>query len=452
MAVARLKSLLGVEEIEHDLRLRVLLGSLLFYFHVSFRLWGDSHYMTLSAAGRYLCSSVPWWFLDPPFFWHFSPEFTRGLFHTCDILAMLGFVWCFFECLAPLLLLAGLFAVKFLFYISDFMLLANYDHMHLFFVLMFLVSRSRLFFMRAGLGVWYILSGLVKLTPSWLQGDYFNSIPGKFPLIPKEDWVVTAMCQLVILMELVGPLCWFSRYRWLRWFSMGSFVAFHLYSGVVVGFRYPNLMLPVVLCLFWKADKPFTEGFRCAPRDFFSWFLLALGLWGGTVSWWIPGDARLTGEGRYFGAFMYDAERRVQFEAQLVKGDERVIINVERQWQEPINFGTFVWKTKCTGRIYRNGQLESEQRLAGPFMVSGVAIFNSLPFQKSNARQIGDPYLYYRWAQQVCGVYFPDRLSLKLIQQLDGHEEEHVVLDIEDFQALNPTYHPLRRNPWIRDE
>jgi hypothetical protein len=260
------------------------------------------------------------------------------------------------------------------------------------------------------------------------------------------------MCQLVILMELVGPLCWFSRYRWLRWFSMGTFLGFHLYSGVVVGFRYPNLMLPVVLCLFWGADKPFSEGFRCRLRDLPSWLLLVAGLWGGTVSWWIPGDARLTGEGRYFGAFMYDAERRVQFEAELIKGDERVVINVERQWQEPINFGTFVWKTKCTGRIYRGGQLESEQRLAGPFMVNGVAIFNSLPFQKSNARQIGDPYLYYRWARQVAGVYFPDRLSLKLIQQLDGHEEEHLVLDIRDFQALNPTYHPLQRNPWIRDE
>lgn len=55
----------------------------------------------------------------------------------------------------------------------------------------------------------------------------------------------------------------------------------------------------------------------------------------------IPGDARLTGEGRYFGCFMYDAERRVTFEYTLYKGPRRIEIRGERLWQLPHDWGVF---------------------------------------------------------------------------------------------------------------
>lgn len=87
--------------------------------------------------------------------------------------------------------------------------------------------------------------------------------------------------------------------------------------------------------------------------------------------------------------------------------------------------------------------------------LDGVVVFNDPgPFDFANARQIGNPY-----ANVLCLCspypttnYHPDRLSLRVYQQLDGQELRHKVMDIDDFEKLNPVYHPLSRNDWILDD
>lgn len=451
----------NVDEIEQDQRLRCLLGHLLFYFHITFANWSHPVRTSLSSAGESTLSSVPsfLWERSPTLL--LSPDFSKILLQLCDELSILGLIWVFFECKGPLVLLAFLFAVKSFFYLSDFMLLANYDHMHLFLVLVFLVSRSRIFFMRAALAVLYFLSGVIKLSPSWLQGEYFISLPGCFPLLPQDPTSVVILSQLVILLEFCGPLCWYSRWKWLRVFSFVNFFLFHLYSGAVVGFRYTSLMLPTISFLFWGGlRETFDKGCKFGWRDLPAWLCLLAALWGGTVSWMIPGDARLTGEGRYFGCFMYDAERRVLFEFTLHKGPRRIEIRGERHWQLPHNWGIFAWITSCRIQIYEHDRLVSDQWVSSHrrnvasqlLRLDGVVVFNPGPFDFANARQIGDPYMYYAYARGIIANYHPDKLSLRVYQQLDGHSERHKVLDIEDFEKLNPTYHPLSRNSWILDD
>lgn len=457
----KLRNWLHVREIEDDLRLRCLLAHLLVYFHVGFSNWTNPFRYSLSSQGEVDLTSVPSFLFERPPIWNFSPAVSKCLLQFCDELAVLGMVLVFFDCTTPLLLLAFLTAVKSLYYLSDFMLLANYDHMHLFLAVLFLASTQRLFFMRAGLAVLYLLSALIKMSPSWLQGEYFNSIDGKFPLLPQNAMAVVIASQLVILLETCGPLCWYSRWRGLRLFSFASFYAFHLYSGAVVGFRYTSLMLPTITFLFWGGlSEPFDKGFRPRWRDLPAWLVLAAALYGGCVSWTIPGDARLTGEGRYFGCFMYDAERRVLFEFDIEKGRRRIEIRGERFWQLKTNWGVFAWRTACHARIFQDGRLVFDAPLSSsrrnvasrPLRIGGVIVFHPGPFDFANARQIGDPYLYYAYVRRIVANYHPDRLAVRVYQQLDGHSEQHKVLDIEDFQKLNPVYHPLSRNPWILDD
>lgn len=456
-----LRSILQVDEIENDLRLRCLLGHLILYFHVTFANWSHPVRTSLSSAGEASLSTVPSFLWERPPVWLLSPEGSKMLLQACDMLSVLGLIWVFFECTGPLLLLAILFCVKLAYYASDFMLLANYDHMHLYLVFVFLIARRRMFFMRAALGVLYILSGLVKLTPSWLQGEYFLSLPGQFPLLPQGYVSVVIASQLVILLEFAGPLCWYSRWKWLRAFSFANFLLFHLYSGAVVGFRYPALMLPTICLLFLGGlSEPFDKGWSCRLRDLPGWLALCLGLVGGCIPWMIPGDARLTGEGRYFGCFMYDAERRVTFEYTLYKGPRRIEIRGERLWQLPHNWGVFAWRSACQVKVYEHDHLtidrlvSSSRRNVGSrvLKLDGVVVFNPGPFDFANARQIGDPYMYYAYARRILTNYHPDRLSLRVYQQLDGQELRHKVLDIDDFEKLNPVYHPLSRNDWILDD
>lgn len=133
--------------------------------------------------------------------------------------------------------------------------------------------------MRAALGVLYILSGLVSFTPSWLQGEYFLSLPGQFPLLPQGYVSVVIASQLVILLEFAGPLLVFAL-EMVASLSFANFLLFHLYSGAVVGFRYPALMLPTICLLFLGGlSEAFDKGWSCRLRDLPGWLALWLAVW-----------------------------------------------------------------------------------------------------------------------------------------------------------------------------
>lgn len=345
-------------------------------------------------------------------------------------------------------ILAWLFLNKVFFYLCDFRLFANYHHFHLLYTLVFLVAADKLRWFRVTLAVSYLLSGIVKLSPSWLLGEYFNSLPGKLPLLPKIDWVVTAACLGVVILEFLGPLCWLISIRWLRRLSFGAFILFHLYSGVIVGYWYTTLMLPLVMAAFWGFTDPLFNGWSFSRRELLPIGICSLAMLGGVYHCFIPGDVRQTAEGRYFGLFMFDAGHSVRFETTIRRGDQLWVIQVFRNWRFQPDEPAVDSRITCVRHV---DDVPVEYfRVTRPIRDGGEILFNPDYFNSARMRISGDPYLYYFYARELIRRTNPDQVGIVMEQRLDGRPEAATLIDIPDFAALAPSYSSFRHNDWIR--
>lgn len=445
---ARLDTWFQCGEVDRDPRLKIICGCLLLYFHMTFHHWQE-RVVSLSTLGNQLFDYAPAPLLENFRELIFLDRFqTQTWLYAQGMLALLGLFSLFYLRSSRLAmgLMAWLFFNKLYFYLADFRLFTNYHHFHLFYTLVILISADKLRFFRIALVVSYFLSGVVKLTPSWLFGEYFNSLPDKLPLLPKLGWVVTTASVSVIVLELLGPLCWFTRVQWLRRLSFGAFIVFHVYSGVIVGFWYTTLMLPVVVTAFLGFKEPLHASYHFARRQLAALGLFAIALVGGCVHLFIPGDVRLTAEGRYLGLFMFDANHAVQFQAEIEKGGKLWIIRIFRDRQQGGDNGDN--GIRCA--FYQNDELVRSFPVTGPIRDEGEVIFNPGYFTAARMRIAGDPYLYYFYARELARRYRPDRLSIRLDERLDGHPEYVTLLNISDFTALNPSYRSFRHNEWIQ--
>lgn len=448
---------LAVEEVERDPRLRMILAALLLYFYVTFYNWWRNAALLLSTKGQETFNAVPTWvfenwrgilFLD-----HFSMKVYLWLLGMTALVGVFALMYRP-SCRLSMAILAFLFANKLLFYLMDLRLMANFHHLHLLYCAIFLISREKLFFFRLALLVSYEMSAIIKLTPSWLFGEYFNSVPGKLPLLPKNEMFVMLAMQSIIVMEVLGPLLWFSRKSWIRKASVVVFLIFHLYSGLLVGFKYTTLMLTCLVPAFLDFDAPAHSRYRYTRRDLAPILALCLCLVGGFWHFTIPGDARLTAEGRYLGVFMFDANRTVLFHTVVCKGDKKYAFWVKRPWRNGaiLEDGTVDTDTEYEvwAEIWRGDHVERKKPLTGPVKDGDIVIFNPSFFTAAQMRTFGDPYLYYYYGKELTRRYQPDRISMELYQQLDGYEQAFKLLDIEDFQSLNPSYSGWRHNDWVR--
>ena len=438
-------------EVDRDPRLKIICAALLTYYFLTFFNWWQWS-TTISISGNKAFDYAPAAIVQNLHWLIFMDAVqTRTYIYLLGILALLGLFSLFYlrSSLLAMGLMAFLFANKMYFYLSDGRLFANFHHFHLFFTLVFLMSRDKLRFFRAALAVGYVMAGVVKINPSWLFGEYFNSLPDKMPFLPKITWVVTAASAGVFLMEFFGPLAWFTSITWLRRFTFFVFILFHLYSGVIVAFWYTSLMLPLAVAAFLRFNRPLQAGYRFVRRDLAPLVILALVIFAGLYHYFLPGDVRLTSEARYYGFFMYDANRQVAFDTEIQKGNKTWKLHVFRAFQTAATDTAEDVNTQISCEFWQDGSLRGKFPVARPIEDEGRVIFNPLYFVRMNIHKIGDPYYYYFFARELERRYQPDHLSLRLDVQLNGHPEIVRLVDIPDFARLNPVYSPFRHNDWI---
>lgn len=455
----RIGGWLGCDEVDSDPRLRLICGALLYYFHMTFFDWWRSA-SALSSKGTETANYVPFFMLEN-FRWliFLNHEQTKLYLYALGMLALLSLFALFYlrRTTGVLLVMAFLWINKLYFYWSDLRLFANFHHLHLIYTLAFLISPSgsKLFFFRMTLVVTYFMSGLIKLTPSWLWGEYFNSIPGKLPLLPQNETLVRLAQQSIIVLELILPWAWFLPQRAPRLTVWGLYILFHLYSGVLVGFKYTSLMMPLIVGAFLDFREPIQAGYRFQRSHLRCWIFEALLLLGGFYHFLIPGDTRLTHEGKYFGVFMFDANRAVDFRAEIVKGEHSYVFTLHRPWRngailedgslEPAD------EPQMEIAVYQGSELVRQYRPKGTIKEGEERdlVFNPRLLTSAQVRTFGDPYLYYFWAKELCGRYHPDHLKLEMWEQLDGHRERAKLIDIEDFCQGDYRYSGWGRNSWI---
>lgn len=450
-----LRDLFAYQEVRQETRLRLIGAALLLFYCETFGDWDNSHAATLSTYGSWNLNVVPTWIMErlggPIFMGVFPTHLYFRVLYFCGVLGL--FPLFRKECFTSMVILAVLFVSKTYYYLSDLRLAADFHHIHLMLTFLFLASRNKLFFFRMGLVACYQMLALAKLSPSWLMGEYFNSILEKMPFLPGAPGVPGGLCLSWVLWEFLGPLLWFSRKRALRTLSLAVFAVSHAYQAVVAGPVYPSLMLPVLLTSFWNSERPLHAGYRFSRSHLPSWAFLGLMLLGGLWHLFIPGDVRLTGEGRLLGLPSSDTNRAGSLRVVLEKEDRRMVFEVEWPWRYPtlLDDGSTTGRgvVRYKGGFHRRGRPAERfpQHVVvqdGPKVIWNPHFFTTLPYSALK------PYTFYYYAKQICRTYKPDRLSIEFHQQLDGHLERVRLLDIPDFCRLNPTYRPFRHNDWIR--
>jgi len=295
-------------EVAESRALYIAAWALLFGWFLEFSFWSQYSDFTRNAVeeGRQLCwpffqSCGSWYFLTVPPLGNLQGAAYALLF---ALMVWAGFLLVRrrFEAVYAIFLI--LFAWETLVMLMSMRLSVNYWYFHFLYAALFLFARYKLSFLRVGAVLLYFLSGLTKLNEGWLSGAYFKALQGGLDFIPHA--LIPVATNAVIFMELV--LVWFLFYpdRRVRLFVLGVLAVFHTYSAVFVGLRYPAIVLPMILALFFAGEQA-PWSWRPLRQIFGGVLILLLVCAVDAIPYAIPGPSRVTGEGNKLGVYMFDA-------------------------------------------------------------------------------------------------------------------------------------------------
>lgn len=392
-------SAFSIKEIQSNKTLQHLSLAHLFVFFITFEEWSKNNSFTIENArtGTHCC----WDFFQNCGDFYFLSGLPHGYSQTF-IYSVLLFViisgayfyfkkqWVKVHFAIVLLCLWKLLVT-----IMSYSFSGNYDYFHNLLLVVFLVFPHKLFFSKLSLVVFYFLSAWVKIHEGWVLGTYFSALETGIPLFPVGSEIL--MTNLVIILEMV--FCWllFSKNKVLQRTVLASFVLFHLYSTILVAYRYPATVIPFLLLLFLPLKS---ENLK-VPKDALSipgWALIFCLFGLQMVPSFIPGDEKLTREAGKYGLYMFEANHQFISHLQI---------------------------------YYQNGQVETKT------------------YQSSSARNRCDPYrILFSIKNQVCsGELDVERVAWQLDHSINGKPFYRIV---DESNACNLEYRSLQHNEWIR--
>lgn len=223
----------------------------------------------------------------------------------------------------------------------------NYEYYVVIFTTIILFFPHKEFFAKIALVMFYVMSTFAKIHPAWIAGGYFTNLQTGLPLFP--DWSIPFWTNLVMVMEMIGAWFLLSKYPWLQRTALVFFICFHLYSGILVQYRYPATVMPMLLVLFgpWYKWTPIP----LTKRSLIGWsmvvFLILLQL----SPKMIEGDEKLTLEGNSYGLYMFESNHQCISEAvyHYAAGDTKTDIrigNSARNRCDPYRFW-FKYNEQC---------------------------------------------------------------------------------------------------------
>lgn len=296
---------------------------------------------------------------------------------------------------------------KTLIYIQDYSLRLNQHYMLYFatFVFLFLPNKRRL--LRYTLVLFYVWASVLKYNMEWLSGGALYAKPLWIPGL-----LIPAACYYVVILESFIVLGVLSRTRWVYWSALFQLSLFHIVSWPVVGFFYPLLMfaLLTIFPLTYFISDPseskslftsLTQGKEPRVTYFFIAFFSFLQL----IPIIMPGDEKVTGEGRLFSLHMFDAQ------------------------------------VFCKGAIILKFKDGTKQEFPIPLKEIGTPRIKC------------DPIVSFSRAKQLCAQFRGDQafLDLDLVYEARRAHEKTMkpLVDVKDFCGQNLSYDLFRPNDWI---
>jgi hypothetical protein len=230
--------------------------------------------------------------------------------------------------------------------------IGNFDYYDLIIIGVFLFFSNKVHFLRLTFVVLYFLASTIKIGGGWIDGTYFTSLQTGVPLFP--DGMAFIVTNIVIVMQIVG--CWFllSRNKYLFLFSFYFFIFFHLYSTILVGYRYPLTALFLEIILFSRLGAETTfKDLKIRLRDSFNWFVLGLLFMLQFIGILIPGNQKVTLEGNNYGLYMFEANHQC-ISTNVIKNGTTIISSADaRNRCDPYMYLTYIKKNcnKINGPI-----------------------------------------------------------------------------------------------------
>ena len=294
--------------------------------------------------------------------------------------------------------------LKLYMFLMDYRLMDG-SHYILFLVsFVYLFIRKKLVFIPLLISCFYFFTALLKISdPVWLMGLGFKQdiwLPSFFT----ENMRLVFYFYIVCL-EMIGSLFLVLRTHWKALVYM-QWILLYIISCFTVGYFYPAVML-CLLSVFWLM-LVFNENYKISGfnRMFSGVVFTLLVVVGSLLSFIIPGDANLTGEGRLYG------------------------LNVPSAY------------THCNSQIILSFQNKTLQEHF-PRYYEGYPL---------NLRC--DPYMDFNTIKQICAFYKDDPEFIDLNWSLyskRGYDLEYrQIVKEENVCSKNLKYFSWRRNHWIK--
>lgn len=394
------KNFFSLAEIESNKILQWAFGALVLGYFVAFSSWMDNTATTIDAVwrGTYTC----WPYFQNCADLYFLRTLPDGYSQTFFYMALFGAlalaVYRIAERqweLAHATLIPAFLWHGFVTFILTEQMIGNYDYYLFIYGIIILFLPHKEFFLKLALVLFYVLSTVSKMHESWVLGTYFSSLSTGLPLFP--DWSIPIWTNFVIFMEMVGAWFLLSKKPLLQRTVFAFFVAFHLYSGILVGYRYPATVMPMLVILFGPMYRhtpvPFTR------RALLGWVLVALLFVLQFSPKFIEGDEKLTLEGNKYGLYMFESNHQCVSEVKYIFED-----GTERAFREE----SVVARYRC------------------------------------------DPYRYWFRLKNVCERNDAvARVDWRFDHSINGGPFLRIV-DVDDACALS--YIPFVHNEWIKTE
>lgn len=393
------RNIFSIAEIEGSVHLRLAFGAILLsYLATFYRGWGP--YAPLTAETYKLNDYVCWpYFPDCGrfYFLHQTPHgYSQHIFFTAILCVMFLTVYRIYrnDWTSAHALLSLLWFFKMVVsFILTYTLAQNYDYFDMLAGAVLLFLPYKFFFLRVMFVLIYFISAALKFDDGWVLGSYFTTLRLGLPFFGKA--LTPLVTNLVVFMEIVG--CWFlfSNKKYLQRGAFIFFLTFHIYSSIIINYRFPLLAIPLVTILFGIDFVP--SRIPLTRKSIAGWALLSVFFGIQCIRILIPGDEKVTMEGYRLGIYLFDANHQCRSDMHIQ---------------------------------YKTGEVK-EVELEYPYA------FNRC-----------DPYRNLFWAQQKCkrdpNV---DSIAWTFDHSVDGGPFYRIV---DEKNACALTYSLFSHNPWIR--
>jgi hypothetical protein len=301
----------SIREIEESKVLQWSFGAMLLVFLLAFSAWVRSGAVTIEAfaTGTQRC----WPYFQSCGEWYFLQALPDGYSQTIlymaffGIMALIVFLMSKREWVLSHMLMTVLFVWEFiLIFVLSGGISGNYDYYHIALTFVLLFIPFKLFFLQLILVLFYFLAATIKIHDGWILGTYFTSLKTGLPVF--LDTLTPLITNLVIFMQIVGAWFLMSNNKLYQRLALFYFVVFHLYSGILVEYRYPATVLPILLILF----GPWYENLKVPlnKKSIAGWVFVALLFFLQSLPFIISGDQKITLEGNTYGLYMFEANHQ----------------------------------------------------------------------------------------------------------------------------------------------